>query len=114
MTVDAHVANGVVVVRLSGELDHHVVEQIRDAIDEQLAMNRYRGLVIALSGVDFMDSSGLGLILGRYRTMKQHGGTMALCEVKSNLQKILELSGVLKIIPVYSSEPEAVLGVKEG
>lgn len=113
MTVDAHITKGVVVVRLSGELDHHVVEQIRDTIDEQLEINRYRGLVMALAGVDFMDSSGLGLILGRYRNMKQHGGAMALCEVKPTLHKLMELSGVLKIIPVFGSEPEAISGVKE-
>ncbi|MDQ0188434.1 anti-sigma F factor antagonist [Alicyclobacillus cycloheptanicus] len=113
MAIDASVVDGVVLIRLKGELDHHVVEQIRNEIESALELNRYRGLVISFSGIDFMDSSGLGLILGRYRTMTQHQGKMVLCEVSSSLQKLFELSGILKIIPVFASETEALAAVKE-
>lgn len=113
MGIDSSVVDGVVVIRLKGELDHHAVEQIRNEIESRLEMNRYRGLVISFSGIDFMDSSGLGLILGRYRTMTQHQGKMALCEVSPALQKLFELSGILKIIPVLASEAEAIAAVKE-
>lgn len=114
MAIEASFVDGAVLVRLKGELDHHVVEKIRDEIENQLEMNRYRGLVISFRGIDFMDSSGLGLILGRYRTMTQHQGRMALCEVSPALRRLLELSGVLKIMPVFESETDAIHAVKEG
>lgn len=114
MAIEASFVDGAVLVRLKGELDHHVVEQIRDEIENHLEMNRYRGLVISFRGIDFMDSSGLGLILGRYRTMTQHQGKMALCEVGPALRRLLELSGVFKIMPVFESETDAIQAVKEG
>lgn len=112
--IESHFVDGAVVVRLRGELDHHVAEQIRDEIDQQLAENRYRALVISFRGTEFMDSSGLGLILGRYRTIMQHQGRMALCEVSPSLRRLFELSGLLKILPVFGSESEALAAVKEG
>lgn len=114
MAIDTTVVDGIVVIRLKGELDHHVVEQIRNEIEAELERHRHRGLVISFSGIDFMDSSGLGLILGRYRTMTQHRGNMALCEVSPALRRLFELSGILKIIPVHASETESIAAVKEG
>lgn len=105
--------DGVYIVRLRGELDHHVVEQIRDEIERGLAEIEHRALVMSFRGIDFMDSSGLGLILGRYRTITQHGGRMALCEVSPMLLRLFELSGLLKILPVFDSEAEAIAALKE-
>jgi stage II sporulation protein AA (anti-sigma F factor antagonist) len=113
VAIQTAVVEGVYVVRLQGELDHHAVEQIRDDIERGLAKTEYRALVISFRGIDFMDSSGLGLILGRYRSVMQHGGRMALCEVSPMLRKLFELSGLLKILPVYETESEAVDALKE-
>jgi stage II sporulation protein AA (anti-sigma F factor antagonist) len=102
----------VLVVSLHGDLDHHAVEQIRDKIEAQLEKSHYQGLVMSFRNIDFMDSSGLGLILGRLRTVSQHGGQMALCEVSPPLQKLFEMSGLLKVLPVYEVEDVAVQAVK--
>lgn len=111
--IDKHVVGGVLVVRLRGELDHHAVEPLRDEIEQSLENTHYRGLVLSFQGIDFMDSSGLGLILGRYRTLSARGGKMALCEVNTTLRKIFELSGIFKVVPVYASEPAALKAIKE-
>jgi len=113
MAIDTLVDGGILVVRLRGELDHHAVENIRDEIEQELVSNHYRGLVLSFRGIDFMDSSGLGLILGRYRSVSQRNGRMALCEVSASLQKIFELSGILKVVPLYHSEESALQAVKE-
>lgn len=113
MAIDTSVTNGILVVRLRGELDHHAVESIRNDIEQSLKHAPYRGLVLSFQGIDFMDSSGLGLILGRYRTVTQRSGRMALCEVNPVLRKIFELSGILKIVPVYDIEDAAIAAVKE-
>jgi stage II sporulation protein AA (anti-sigma F factor antagonist) len=110
--VETRFEHGVLVISLKGELDHHAVEQIRDNIERQLAENHYRGLVISFRNIEFMDSSGLGLILGRYRTVREHGGQMALCEVGASLRKLFEMSGLLKVLPVYDSEEVAVQAIQ--
>ncbi|WP_249226463.1 anti-sigma F factor antagonist [Alicyclobacillus mengziensis] len=113
MQIDKDVVGGVLVVRLRGELDHHAVEPLRDEIEQSLENTHYRGLVLSFQGIDFMDSSGLGLILGRYRTLSARSGKMALCEVNTNLRKIFELSGIFKVVPVYASEQAALKAIKE-
>ncbi len=113
VAVDTCIVNGTLVVRLHGELDHHAVETIRNDIEEKLAQTHYKNLVLSFAGIDFMDSSGLGLILGRYRTIAQRHGKMALCEVSSPLRRIFELSGILKVVPVFETEELAIEAVKE-
>ncbi|GEO25744.1 anti-sigma F factor antagonist [Alicyclobacillus acidoterrestris] len=112
MPVNSRYENGVLVIRLQGELDHHAVEKIRDDIEAQLAKTDYQGLVMSFRNIEFMDSSGLGLILGRFRSISQHGGQMALCEVGPSLKKLFEMSGLLKVLPLYEAEDLAVKAVK--
>jgi len=113
LAVEAKVIDGILVVQLQGELDHHKAEELRNDIEEALEETRYRGLVLSFRGIDFMDSSGLGLILGRYRTVTQHHGRMVLCEVNTALKRLFELSGILKIIPVHATEEQAVRALQE-
>lgn len=113
MPVQTAVVDEVLVVRLQGELDHHAVETIREEIEQGLRDVDYRGLVLSFRGIDFMDSSGLGLILGRYRSVTQHHGRMALSEVNGTLCKLFELSGILKILAIYDTEQAAMRAVKE-
>lgn len=112
MPVKSRFERGVLIISLHGELDHHVVEQIRDSIESQLEQAQYQGLVISFRNIDFMDSSGLGLILGRFRSVSQHGGRMALCEVNPSLRRLFEMSGLLRVLPVYDTEGTAVSAVK--
>lgn len=112
MSVNSRIEHGVLIISLQGELDHHAVEKIRDSIETQLAASHYQGLVMSFRNINFMDSSGLGLILGRLRSISQRGGHMALCEVNPSLKKLFEMSGLLKVLPVYEAEDVAVQAVK--
>jgi len=87
-------------IKLSGEIDHHSARGVRDEIDRELYFHRAKTVLMDLSGIDFMDSSGLGLILGRYTKVKQLGGKLKLMNPSQNVMKILELAGTEKIIPV--------------
>jgi len=86
------------IVSLSGEIDHHSARDIREGIDRLIVEERPKSLVIDLAGIDFMDSSGLGLVLGRYRKAKQAGAEMYLCGASERVRKILSLAGVDKLI----------------
>ena len=61
-------------VKLYGEIDQHCVSEIRDDIDRQIAIRNINSLIVDLGGVEFMDSSGIGMIMGRYKNMVSRGG----------------------------------------
>lgn len=113
VAIDKAVKNGILVCRLHGELDHHAVETLRDEIELALEETHYRGLVMSFEGIEFMDSSALGLILGRYRTLSARNGKMALCQVGSSLRKIFELSGIHKVVSVFDDEDSALRHIRE-
>ncbi len=96
--------DGKMIVFLSGEIDHHSARDIRDGIDKLLVFERPKDLILDLKGIDFMDSSGLGLVLGRYRRANELGTKMYLCQVSDRIQKILTLSGVDKLVPTIKYE----------
>lgn len=96
------------VIRLEGELDLHTAEQFRQVVEGALAETGARDLVLNLGRVTFIDSSGLGVILGRYRRLRESGGSMSLVRASSRIKPILELSGILRIITLYGSEQQAL------
>ncbi|AGC68401.1 anti-anti-sigma factor SpoIIAA [Thermoclostridium stercorarium subsp. stercorarium DSM 8532] len=92
--------NQVLTIYLKGELDHHAVSKIKDTIDLQLVRAPVKKLVLDLGEVSFMDSSGIGLIVGRYNRIRSLGGTMAIKNPGGNLLKILKMSGIDKLMKI--------------
>lgn len=89
---------------LCGEIDHHVAFRVRRAIDEMLCTLRPEMLVIDLSDVDFMDSSGLGLIMGRYTVMQKLGGRTVVADPCERVLKMLTLAGLDKVIKIEKTK----------
>lgn len=92
--------NRVLTVRLTGEIDHHNAGKMRMEIDEAICHSRPRRLVFDLDGIDFMDSSGLGLIMGRYAVIQRMGGDMILRNPSERVKKIIDLSGLDRIVHI--------------
>lgn len=92
--VDVTYENGVVTARLRGEIDHHLAPALRGEIDAKCESSRPSRLVLDFGGVGFMDSSGVGLVMGRYRMISLLGGKLEVVNVPQNLQKIFVLSGL--------------------
>ena len=93
-------SKGVLVIKISGEIDHHGAVIMRGDIDARIYEHRPERLIIDLSSVDFMDSSGLGLIMGRYSVMAKLGGETVLLNPCSSIEKILALAGMDRIIRI--------------
>src|SRR5574344_1559761 len=87
-------ANGELTAVLSGEIDHHTAREIRRVIDAETEKLHPPILKLDFAGVRFMDSSGIGLIMGRYRLMQLLGGRLFVINIPKHLQRIMELSGV--------------------
>lgn len=91
---------GSLTVYLEGDIDHHSAATIRSRIDTKLFLTRPRELVLDLSRVNFMDSAGLGLILGRYTKAAELGVGFRLVHPNVQVQKILDLAGMERLIPI--------------
>lgn len=97
-------------VAIHGDLDLKTADPLRDALDKLIDRYRDKTLVLDLSEVDFVDSSGLGVILGRYRRLSTSSRTIALVGVKPSVRAVLELAGIDSIMSVSDStksRPEA-------
>ena len=87
-------------IKLRGEIDHHSAVAVRTAIDDMIRSRRPAELIIDMSAVDFMDSSGLGLIMGRYNTMKEIGGEVIVADPTPATEKIMNLAGLERIVRI--------------
>jgi len=101
LSVEKHKNN--LLVQFKGELDHHTTENVRQKIDQQYFDQRLKNIILDLRGLTFMDSSGIGLIMGRYRNCIEKNGIVAIISDNSYVDKMLNMSGLLKIIKVYKT-----------
>ncbi len=93
-------AGTLLTVRIRGEIDHHTAVIIRQGIDALLFERRPRRLLLDLSAVSFMDSSGLGLIMGRLSVMRELGGEMTVWNPSRETQSILTLAGMERLVKI--------------
>ena len=113
LNIDLETKNDVLCIRLSGELDHHTADELREKATAIIEKNEIRHIVLNLEQLTFMDSSGLGVILGRYKQIKQVHGEMVVCAISPSIQRLFDMSGLFKIIKLEPTEEFALqrLGV---
>lgn len=99
-------ADGVLTIRLGGEIDHHSAVSVRVALDEEISRLRPAKTVLDLGEIEFMDSSGLGLIMGRYSLMQKLGGTLTLKQPNERIVKIFELANLGRMICIEDGGKE--------
>lgn len=90
-------------IKITEEIDHHSTEKIRRKADIEITRYMPRKVVFDFNKVSFMDSAGIGMIIGRYKTANMLGGVVEMVNVKPSIKKIFEMSGVLQIIPVVEA-----------
>ncbi len=100
--------DGVLRVKLIGEIDHHNAVSLRVELDGMIAEERPQRLALDLSGIGFMDSSGLGFVMGRYALMQKHGGELVLEAPNERIMKIFELAGLSRIIRIEGEKKEEI------
>ena len=100
MNVKYNKEDKLLVLELTEEIDHHSTEKIRRRADYEIQRHMPRKAIFDFSGVTFMDSAGIGMVIGRYKMVSMLGGTISMINVKPSVKKIFEMSGILKIIPI--------------
>lgn len=94
MGVKIEKADGEVRAFLDGEIDHHCAQSIRNEIDLAVESCRPENLILDFGEVTFMDSSGIGLVMGRYQVMKNIGGRVSLQNTPVHIRKVMRLAGL--------------------
>ncbi|MDD4780268.1 MAG: anti-sigma F factor antagonist [Tissierellia bacterium] len=87
-------------IKLSGELDHHGADKTRYEIDERINENDITKLIIDFENLDFIDSSGIGFVIGRYKNIRKRNGVIEIINASTKVRKILDMSGIGKIINI--------------
>lgn len=107
LNVNLYLRKNTLFVRLKGEMDQSTCNELRVKLLEVIVKYDVVNIVFNLKELDFMDSSGIGVIIGRYNQLKSKGGKLILCNLNPNIEKIITLSGLTKICILKDTEDSA-------
>lgn len=112
--VSMHIKNDILFVRFKGELDENHIKDLRTRLINYIQLHSIKHLVFNFEYLNFIDSSGIGLIIGRYQQVHEMGGDVTLVYLNERIERIVRVSGLLKICKVRDSEESVLLfeGVK--
>ena len=96
------------IVRIDGELDHFCAQSVRRDLDALLLDRSIRTLILDFSSLTFMDSSGIGVVLGRYRLLRDRGGHVAIAGMNPHIARLFHMSGLDRIIRQLDKHQEAI------
>lgn len=94
-------SGNILIMEVSGELDHHSAANLKAEIETELKKGVVRHIVLNLEGLSFMDSSGLGVLLGRYKELGKWQGRMLAFGLQPVVEKLFRLTGLNKLIPIH-------------
>ena len=88
------------ILKITEEIDHHTTEKIRRKADYEIERHMPRKTIFDFDKVTFMDSAGIGMIIGRYKIMKMLGGSIEMINVKPSIRKIFDMCGIAKLMKI--------------
>ena len=104
MSVNIIQSGEVITACMDGEIDHHTAADIRTKIDEAVAEKHPTMLVLDFKNVSFMDSSGIGLVMGRYKAISAEGGELAIINTSPQIGKVMKLAGMERLAKIGTEE----------
>lgn len=102
MQIKNRIYNNTLYVILSGELDEYAAQSVRVSLDELFDKYSFNQVIIDLSELDFMDSTGIGVLLGRYKKLKSRNIPIFICNPSTHAEKIFKMTGLYEIMPKIS------------
>ncbi|WP_317366932.1 anti-sigma factor antagonist [uncultured Tyzzerella sp.] len=111
MKIECKKINRTLLVKLYGEIDHHYTEDIRDKIDREFNKQVCNNIILDFEDVGFMDSSGIGMIIGRYKMTQEKNGKLYAFGLKDNAKRIFDISGLNKLIVCFTTKEEAIKSI---
>lgn len=98
-----------IIAVIDGEIDHHSAQRIKSLIDAEIKRTNAVNVIFDFRNVTLMDSSGLGVILGRYRLVQPFGGTVVIVGASGSVRRVLDMSGIDKIIKITTNIDNALM-----
>ncbi len=98
----------ILTLKITEEIDEHTTEKIRRKVDNEITRFLPRKVILDFSDVNFMDSAGIGMLIGRYKMVRMLGGELEVININRQIKKLFEMSGILKIIKVTDNLREKV------
>ncbi len=108
MVIKTRIYGNSLYVEIEGELDHHNTEILREALQNAIIKKHVLNIIFDFSKLKFIDSSGVGLILGRYKEVKEQGGKVGIVNANQQVDRVIDISGLKKIIKTFKSSKEAI------
>jgi anti-sigma B factor antagonist len=107
LSLSTRAENGRTVVEVAGEIDVYTAPKLREQLAELVDSGRH-DIVVDMQGVEFLDSTGLGVLVGGLKRVKQHEGSMNLVCTQERILKIFRITGLTKVFPIHDSVAAAV------
>ncbi|MBQ4515966.1 MAG: anti-sigma F factor antagonist [Clostridia bacterium] len=111
MDIKLQMKGRTLIAALSGELDHHSAKTVKDMLETAIVNKSAQNMVFDLTNLTFMDSSGIGLMIGRYKLITSIGGKVCIVSKSKTLNRLISMSGVTKLMDIYQSTDDAVKSV---
>ncbi|MDK2801039.1 MAG: hypothetical protein PWP27_1132 [Clostridiales bacterium] len=108
MQISFQITNRTLIAKIEGELDHHTSIEIREKIDREINRNQIKNLIFDFENLNFMDSSGIGVIIGRYKYIQKLNGKVSIANLNLHVQRIITVSGLHKIVPIFDNVQDAL------
>ncbi len=102
MEIKNRIYENTLYVILSGELDEHSAYKTRINLDEIFSKPNFNQVIIDLSELDFMDSTGIGVLVGRYKKLKEKNIPIFICNPSTHAERIFKMTGLYDIMPKIS------------
>ena len=105
MNIKHFIEEKIILVEFTEEIDHHSSEKIRKRLDYEIQRFMPKRVILDFNRVVFMDSAGVGLVIGRYKTACSYGTKIEMTNINPKIKRVFEMAGILKIIPIIE-EPK--------
>jgi anti-sigma B factor antagonist len=107
LSITSEVRGGATVVHVGGEIDVYTAPKLREQLIDLVSSGAYH-LIVDMEGVDFLDSTGLGVLVGGLKRVRAHEGTLRLVCTQERILKIFRITGLTKVFPIHASVAEAL------
>lgn len=113
MDISVQFQKDTLIVSLRGELDHYSAGNVKELIEELIRKRAAKNLIFDFTHLTFMDSSGIGVVIGRYKLLSAMGGKVSICGASRMVDRLLTMSGIKKIIATFDTTEAALSTLQE-
>ncbi len=110
LKIEVEEKDNVMLLKLDGEVDVYTAPKLKSRLVELVDQGKFK-IVVDLEQVDFMDSSGLGVLVGGLKRVRSHEGAIALICTQENILKIFRITGLVKVFPIFEDQDQAIQSV---